>query len=68
MQQKLVSMFFLDADKEDRSGQREVLGEYLNEGWVVKSITPVGAGVGSAGEFASDRYVAGWALVLLEKS
>ena len=66
MVQKLVSMYFND-DHDDKRKQREVLGDYLCDGWAVKSITPVGAGAGSGGESSTGGYVAGWALVLLEK-
>ena len=71
MAQKLVSMYFND-DHEDKRKEREVLGDYLCDGWVVKSMIPVGAGVGhsTGSEYAQDAlegYVSGWALVLLEK-
>lgn len=65
MQHKLISIYMYNHDDADL-GIKEPLAKELKEGWLVKSITPVGAGVGGGG-YADNGYVAGWAFVVLEK-
>jgi len=68
--QKLVTIFLSDDDDDDIEVQ-EHLGEYLDDGWAVKSITPFGTGAGYAGGGESESeghcYVAGWLAVVIEK-
>ncbi len=70
MPQKLVTIFLSDDDDEDMEVQ-EHLEEYLDDGWTVRSVVPVGAGAGygAGGEADAEGhcYVAGWMAVLLEK-
>lgn len=67
MQQKLVSVYLIDyvfpngdAVAED-TGVKEHLNEYLEEGWRVVQMLPL-SGTGGGKE------IAGWLIVLLERS
>jgi hypothetical protein len=66
--QKLVTFFLSDDDDDDIEVQ-EHLDDYLEDGWSVKSVTPMGAGCGQSGGEDADGhcYVAGWLAVVLEK-
>lgn len=68
--QKLVTIFLSDDDDDDMEVQ-EHLGDYLEDGWKVKSITPFGAGAAYSSGGESDTeghcYVAGWLAVILDK-
>lgn len=44
----------------------ELFKDYLDDGWRVVSMVPLGAGVGSGTE-QGWGYLAGWLVVLLEK-
>lgn len=63
--QKLITIP-LDDDNEEDMKIREHLTEYLENGWRIVQVIPVGSGVGTADEEAGG-YVAGWLAVLLEK-
>jgi len=62
MKQKLISIYLCDSQSAD-SDQREHLNEYLEHGWMIRSITPLN---GSGG--GNTDYSAGWVIVLLEKA
>ena len=63
--QKLITIP-LDDDNEEDMTIREHLSSYLENGWRVAQMVPVGAGVGT-GDEESGPYVAGWLAVLLER-
>ncbi|RKZ46907.1 MAG: hypothetical protein DRR08_32895 [Candidatus Parabeggiatoa sp. nov. 2] len=63
--QKLITIP-LDDDNEQNMEVQEHLTKYLEEGWKVVQMIPVGSGVGT-GDDESSGYVAGWIAVLLEK-
>jgi hypothetical protein len=62
--QKLVTIHF-DDDNDDQIGISEHLEEYLEEGWRVVQMVPLGSGV-STGTTEQTGYVSGWLAVLLE--
>ncbi len=68
--QKLVTIFLSD-DNDDDIEIEEHLVEYLDEGWRVAQLLPIGAGAGygSGGDSETEGhcYVAGWLAVLLER-
>ncbi len=68
--QKLVTIFLSDDDDDDMEVQ-EHLEEFLEDGWHIQTMTPLGAGAGYGAGGESDAeghcYVAGWLAVVLEK-
>ncbi len=63
--QKLITIP-LDDDNDQDMVIQEHLTNYLENGWQITQIVPVGAGVGT-GDEETGGYVAGWLAVLLER-
>lgn len=64
--QKLITIN-IDDDNDDDLGVREHLNNYLEEGWKVLSVTPLGGSYGF--QTNDDEHVGalGWIAVVLEK-
>lgn len=58
MEQRLITIYMTEGVDEDR-GLQEHLGDYLQDGWRIVSVTPIGSGVGS-----EDTLTAWFAVVL----
>jgi hypothetical protein len=63
--QKLITIP-LDDDNDEDMMVREHLNDYLENGWYITNIIPVGSGVGTSDD-DTGAYVAGWIAVVLEK-
>jgi hypothetical protein len=60
MQQKLFTVYLNEEAEEDR-GVQDFLSEYLDNGWRVVSVTPLGAGGGG------EEVLTCWFAVVLER-
>jgi hypothetical protein len=60
MPQKLITVYMTEQSEGDR-GIQELLGDYLDEGWQVVSVTPLGVSGGGAEGLRT------WFVVVLEQ-
>ncbi|MFL5341461.1 MAG: hypothetical protein ACJ8F7_15050 [Gemmataceae bacterium] len=60
MPQKLFTIYLTEAADEDR-GVQDLLREYLDTGWEVVSVTPVGSGIAG-----SENTLTAWFAVVLQ--
>jgi hypothetical protein len=61
MEQRLITVYLTEEVDEDR-GIQELLNEWLEDGWRVASLTPLGTGGGG-----TDNILSCWFAVVLER-